>query len=1419
MPVRVCNFCRSSLSAAQTPPALSGAPTVAHCGPAPLTPQLPASPVRAEASVQERVDVAPALESPLRRAGASVSDALSRLRVHLFGGGEETNMCPGSTDEGPSHTASHSPRACASLTASPGTMAGPADQSVLRPHLTESSAETRRTSRGADDVCAAALEALEPSFRRHFDERIQSVLMAFGGEPRTAHEEVPAWAGVISHLGWEAARAAHRGLGVTDRHARHPLEFAQVRVVSASGHDKHEGVPDPLAGPGEEEGPGRGSKVMAAVILPHDLTHRRMPRRIVGPRVLCLMGGIEYHRTEARLASIETLIEQEEEHLRLMVSAILMCSPDIILVEKTVARAAQVMLLQHGVAVALGCSPQELERVAWMTGGKVAPSLEGLSQTFVGRCGRFYMTEDVVIGEHGHDTGREEGRVEQQRTLMVFDGCLADRGCTILLRSAGPSALPGRTLHDTLLYAVLLGACCWQHLLLLAFRVAAGLSATRTGVGVSSSREDDAPGLKTLKESSGKAEGATADVYSSRTFDGMIMDRDLGSTCWASPPPHDQRCTKATLQPEKVWYGQGNSTRGVTCVPNHEFSLAPWEHDDVPLHQVLGDILPPRADATVCGRCGDVVSSHKQVFIRGDVRLSLGVDRISGLPAVTGPSDAKSVWMWASALPSSQLPAGAAVARAGNSNCVRLPRELLSCSFAVFVSSFLDDPSLSIGGLSLRDGFNFFIGTGEGALSVEVTRVRQWSFALPPTNISGPLCRSAEDTLHADAAALLKTTAEVFDGLRQWIDGMPTIDYVDTSSNERLVRLAQQHQELSEGIARVLPGTLWSDGMESAHNVGMLAINQLRFRLADIARGWSSELSGHAIKEGLFHAERKADFASISTVAADRVSSRADREDSRPQSGAVGEPGPPGPEADQLAEIVLRADYVSAAGAASTRTGAVGTKRGVSSHHSRSRSGLPQDKASRKGMRTFITNSKAVLENKLSLLELTKRAAGPAGDKRGSETLVVLHGAAHTVSLPGIMPPATGGAAAGSVNVPVDSSDPASVIAHCLSSPSFRFLLSVAEDTAMADPGPVADATSGQSSPSSTSHVPEQTTGSEAALCETSGGLVGDGPSPMPFWNKWSTAKAQLMLRLPQVVHIRFVFDEEGTAGGHASLPMGRAFQVEAYFPLQFEAVRTLSFPGLAPQVAFIESLCRSMPWSSQGGKSGVAFAKTWDERLVVKSLGRAEKQSLLEFAPEYFKLLAEGTVDEEKTSVLARLYGMYTVTVRTPEHSYTTDVVVMENLMYGRAVSSLYDLKGTLRSRTKDSSGSRPDHGSPEVLWDENLLERVARAPLYVRRASWGHLQEALWRDTAFLQELDVMDYSLLVGVDEEKNEIVVGIIDYLRQYTWDKQLETWAKTAATVGATLGAAPSGQAPTVVSPRQYMRRFRGAMADYFTVLG
>lgn len=75
-------------------------------------------------------------------------------------------------------------------------------------------------------------------------------------------------------------------------------------------------------------------------------------------------------------------------------------------------------------------------------------------------------------------------------------------------------------------------------------------------------------------------------------------------------------------------------------------------------------------------------------------------------------------------------------------------------------------------------------------------------------------------------------------------------------------------------------------------------------------------------------------------------------------------------------------------------------------------------------------------------------------------------------------------------------------------------------------------------------------------------------------------------------------------------------------------------------------------------------------------------------------------------------------------------------------------------------------------------------------------------------LQSINVMDYSLLVGVDSQSRTLVCGIIDYLRQYTWDKHLETWMKSSLVL-------PKNVLPTVISPNEYKKRFRKFMSTHF----
>uniref|UniRef100_A0ACD5YLL9 Uncharacterized protein n=1 Tax=Avena sativa TaxID=4498 RepID=A0ACD5YLL9_AVESA len=263
-------------------------------------------------------------------------------------------------------------------------------------------------------------------------------------------------------------------------------------------------------------------------------------------------------------------------------------------------------------------------------------------------------------------------------------------------------------------------------------------------------------------------------------------------------------------------------------------------------------------------------------------------------------------------------------------------------------------------------------------------------------------------------------------------------------------------------------------------------------------------------------------------------------------------------------------------------------------------------------------------------------------------------------------------------------------------------------------------------------------------------------------------------------------------------------YTVICYYAKQFDALRRICCPS---ERDFVRSLSRCKKWGAQGGKSNVFFAKSLDDRFIIKQVTKTELESFMKFAPEYFKYLSESIVTGSPTCI-AKILGIYQVKSLKGGKEVKMDVLVMENLLFERRVTRLYDLKGSTRSRYNPDS-----NGSDKVLLDENLLEVMPTSPIFVGNKAKRLLERAVWNDTAFLDSIDVMDYSLLVGVDEKRHELVMGIIDFMRQYTWDKHLETWVKASGILGG-----PKNVSPTVISPKQYKKRFRKAMSAYFLVV-
>ncbi|KAI0795874.1 hypothetical protein C8Q75DRAFT_744203 [Abortiporus biennis] len=262
-------------------------------------------------------------------------------------------------------------------------------------------------------------------------------------------------------------------------------------------------------------------------------------------------------------------------------------------------------------------------------------------------------------------------------------------------------------------------------------------------------------------------------------------------------------------------------------------------------------------------------------------------------------------------------------------------------------------------------------------------------------------------------------------------------------------------------------------------------------------------------------------------------------------------------------------------------------------------------------------------------------------------------------------------------------------------------------------------------------------------------------------------------------------------------------FSCTVYYAKQFDSLRRRC--GI--EETFLRSLARSENWSAQGGKSRSNFWKTSDDQYIIKSLVNAwnvaDLQVLIELGPSYFRYM-DATAN--KPTVLAKLLGFYTVEIRNLETGTTqakADLLIMENLFYNQKILKTFDLKGIQGRKVKAATRG---NAVSKTLFDGEWIEGQQRALTLLRPHSKVVLDEAIKADCEYLAKSNIMDYSLLLGIDEERKQLACGLVDTIGSYTFAKTLEYKAKQGLN---------SGKEVTVVPPMEYQERFVTAMDSYF----
>ncbi|KAJ1735217.1 Phosphatidylinositol-4-phosphate 5-kinase [Coemansia sp. Benny D160-2] len=168
-------------------------------------------------------------------------------------------------------------------------------------------------------------------------------------------------------------------------------------------------------------------------------------------------------------------------------------------------------------------------------------------------------------------------------------------------------------------------------------------------------------------------------------------------------------------------------------------------------------------------------------------------------------------------------------------------------------------------------------------------------------------------------------------------------------------------------------------------------------------------------------------------------------------------------------------------------------------------------------------------------------------------------------------------------------------------------------------------------------------------------------------------------------------------------------------------------------------------------GKSGSFFYYSQDYRFIIKTVHHTEHKFMREILPQYYEF-----VRDHPNTLLSRIYGLHRIKL---PHGRKVHFIVMSNILPpNKDIHAQFDLKGSMLGRELSAElAAKPRACMKDKNW-VNMRQRLYLGPSK-RRAFVQQLIE----DITLLIRLNIMDYSLLVGI----HDLTKGNVAKLRDTT----------------------------------------------------
>lgn len=1268
-------------------------------------------------------------------------------------------------------------------------------------------------------------------FRALVSQLLQGEGIIFGTDNGTQD-----WLNIVSTLAWQAASFVKPD--TSKGGSMDPGDYVKIKCVASGSPNE--------------------STLIKGVVCTKNIKHKRMTSQYKNPRLLLLGGSLEYHRAQTQLASFNTLLEEEMNHLKMIVSKIQAHRTNVLLVEKSVSSYAQEYLLEKEISLVLNVKRPLLERIARCTGALIIPSVDKISIARLGNCELFRLervSEELETANHSNK--------RPSKTLMYFEGCPRRLGCTVLLKGLCREEL--KKIKHVVQYAIFAAyhlsletsflADEGAHLPKTTLKPSDSVSNSLANVtqsqelvdvvspskGVVVNLDDvewDLPSEQ-LSPSEALPVDASADNMTP-VSDSCSLEYDRAVTNAVQP-----ELTETVGQPKEMENMDENGvssdcfaaaesqrsilvsfsshcvSKGALCERSRLLRIRFYGSFDKPLGKYLHDDLFDQG--SLCRSCKEPMESHVQCYTHRQGSLTINVRRLEKVK-LPGERDGK-IWMWHRCLRCAQID-GVPPA----THRVIMSDAAWGLSFGKFLElSFSNHATanrVANCGHSLQRDCLRFYGFGSMVAFFHYSPIDILTVHLPPSVLEFSGHRKQDwiekevEEFKGKVDNLYAEIGDVLHLMEQTSASLGNDSFGPSDLHKRILELKDLLDKERGDYYGLLEQASEESSQFAERPFDILELNRLRRSLLVGSRAWDRRLYSF---DSLLNSKSFTFDASEDTVS--HTSPKEFKNDPIKDSkfginqseNAMGYIDSHIPEDSSLESCQVSKEdgeiTVSEKSSESVNSPAsnlsdkidsawTGTDVEASQVSQVSQVDNLHLKRLMAPTRLYSFDSAMRVHEKLhrglALSHLSAvRSFHASGDYRNmirdptpsvvrTYSQIPLSDANFTPSYissasllaegPRLLLPQTGSS---DLVIAVYDDEPTSVISYALSSKEY-------DDW-------VTDKLISQQDINR-----EDSAASSFLKWQSFGSLDLDYINYGSYGSEDSSPRSLLFSDPKKSPHLQISFDDDSfCAGGKAK------FSVTCYFAKQFDMLRKKCCPS---KVDFVCSLSRCKRWSAQGGKSNVYFAKSMDDRFIIKQVTKIELESFQEFAPEYFKYLND-SLDSGSPTCLAKIFGIFQVTIKHLKGARETkmDLMVMENLFFKRNISKVYDLKGSLRSRyNPDTTGAN------KVLLDMNLLETLRTSPIFLGSKAKRRLERAVWNDTSFLASSYVMDYSLLVGVDEERKELVLGIIDFMRQYTWDKHLETWVKASGILGG-----PKNSSPTIISPKQYKKRFRKAMTTYF----